>query len=38
LREELGRNGRQYAEEYLSLDRCLARYEVLLQQVVEYKV
>jgi glycosyltransferase involved in cell wall biosynthesis len=38
LREELGRNGRQYAEEYLSLDRCVARYEVLLQQVVECKV
>ena len=33
LREELGRNGRQYAEEYLSLDRCVARYQALLQQI-----
>jgi len=33
LREELGRNGRRYAEEHLSLDRCVAQYQALLQQV-----
>jgi colanic acid biosynthesis glycosyl transferase WcaI len=33
LRQELGRNGRRYAEEHLSLERCVARYEALLQQV-----
>ncbi len=35
LRQELGLNGRRYAEEHLSLDRCVAQYEALLQQVVK---
>ncbi|MGQ9854624.1 MAG: glycosyltransferase family 4 protein [Candidatus Oleimicrobiaceae bacterium] len=34
LREELGRNGRQYAEEHLSLQACVGRYEELLYRVV----
>lgn len=34
LREELGRNGRRYAEEHLSLSRCVAQYEALLQMVL----
>ncbi|MGC8810748.1 MAG: glycosyltransferase family 4 protein [bacterium] len=34
LREELGRNGRRYAEEHLSLDVCVERYEELLRQVM----
>lgn len=33
LREELGRNGRRYAEEHLSLEVCVRRYEELLRQV-----
>jgi colanic acid biosynthesis glycosyl transferase WcaI len=33
LREEMGRNGRRYAEEHLSLQACAARYEKLLSQV-----
>jgi len=35
LREEMGRNGRRYAEEYLSLRVCAARYEELLRRVAE---
>jgi glycosyltransferase involved in cell wall biosynthesis len=35
LRDEFGRNGRRYAEEHLSLDRCAAQYEALLQQVAD---
>jgi colanic acid biosynthesis glycosyl transferase WcaI len=34
LREELGRNGRRYAEKYLSLEACVERYEQLLRQVI----
>ena len=34
LREELGRNGRRYAEEYLSLDSCVAQFEALLRSVL----
>ena len=30
LRQELGRNGRQYAEEHLSLALCATKYEELL--------
>jgi len=33
LREEMGQSGRRYAEERLSLDRCVAQYEVLLQRL-----
>jgi glycosyltransferase involved in cell wall biosynthesis len=35
LREELGRNGRRYAEEHLSLEACGGRYEELLQRIAE---
>jgi glycosyltransferase involved in cell wall biosynthesis len=35
LREELGRNGRQYAEEHLSLGACVDRYEELLRRIAE---
>jgi glycosyltransferase involved in cell wall biosynthesis len=35
LREELGRNGRRYAEAHLSLQACVGRYEELLQRVAE---
>jgi glycosyltransferase involved in cell wall biosynthesis len=35
LREELGRNGRRYAEEHLSLEACSGRYEELLQRIAE---
>jgi colanic acid biosynthesis glycosyl transferase WcaI len=33
LRQELGRNGRRYAEEHLSLEACVGRYEELLQRI-----
>ena len=33
LREEMGRNGRRYAEERLSLEICLGQYEELLSEV-----
>jgi len=35
LRQELGRNGRRYAEEHLSLETCVARYEELLRRVAK---
>jgi len=35
LREEMGRNGRRYAEEHLSLRVCAARYEELLRRLAE---
>jgi colanic acid biosynthesis glycosyl transferase WcaI len=35
LRQELGRNGRRYAEEHLSLEACSGRYEELLQRIAE---
>ena len=33
LRQELGRNGRRYAEEHLSLERCVGRYKELSQRI-----
>jgi len=35
LRQELGHNGRRYAEEHLSLEACGGRYEELLQRIAE---
>lgn len=35
LREELGLNGRRYAEEHLSLEVCVGQYEELLARVAE---
>jgi len=35
LLETLGRNGRRYAEEHLSLNKCSGMYEKLLQQMVQ---
>lgn len=35
LRQELGRNGRRYAEEHLSLEACGGQYEELLQRIAE---
>jgi glycosyltransferase involved in cell wall biosynthesis len=34
LREELGRNGRRYAEEHLSLVLCATQYEELLHRIM----
>jgi glycosyltransferase involved in cell wall biosynthesis len=38
LREELGRNGRQYAEEHLSLVLCATQYEELLHAIMIEKL
>lgn len=35
LREELGRNGRRYAEQHLSLTASVRQYEALFQRIVE---
>lgn len=35
LREELGGNGRRYAEKHLSLAACVERYEALLREVMQ---
>lgn len=35
LRTELGRNGRRYAEEHLSLDKCTSLYEKLLIEMMD---
>lgn len=37
LREEMGVNGRQYAETHLSLDSCVVRLERHLQEVQDTK-
>jgi len=37
MREDLGRNGRQYAERHLSLDACVPRYEELLRGLMKMK-
>jgi colanic acid biosynthesis glycosyl transferase WcaI len=37
LREELGRNGRVYAEETLSLDVCVVRVEAVLREVMSHE-